>query len=82
MSQAKVDKYKQDKANRQQSIKKAKLIHKIEMAVGVLVVLGLGAWIGYSVVDKAANRELETIYFDVSALDDYVNELTADDDAE
>ena len=78
MSQAKVDKYKQEKASRQQTIKKKKRIHKIQVAVGALVVLVLAGWIGYSVYDKAENRELETVYFDMSALEDYINEITAE----
>ena len=75
MSQAKVDKYKQEKANRQQTIKKEKRMQKIRIAVGSLVVLVLAGWIGFSVFDKVENRELETVYFDMSALEDYVNEL-------
>lgn len=78
MSQAKVDKYKQEKASRQQTMKKEKRNHKIRIAVGALVVLVLAGWIGYSVVDKAENRELETVYFDMSAVEDYINELTAE----
>ena len=75
MSQAKVDKYKQEKANRQQTIKKEKRMHKIKVAVGSVVALVLAGWIGFSVFDKVENRELETVYFDVSALEDYVEEL-------
>ena len=75
MSQEKVDKYKQEKANRQQTIKKEKMMHKIKVAAGAVVVLVLAGWIGVSVFDKVENRELETVYFDTSALEDYVNEL-------
>ena len=76
MSQAKVDKYKQEKASRQQTIKKEKTMHKIKVAVGSLVVLVLAGWIGFSVFDKVDNRKLETVYFDMSALDDYAKELS------
>ena len=75
MSQAKVDKYKQEKANRQQAIKKEKTMHKIKVAVGTVVAVVLAGWIGVSVFYKIDNRKLETVYFDVSALDDYVNDL-------
>ena len=76
MSQAKVDKYKQEKANRQQTIKKEKRMDKIKVAAGSLVVLVLAVWIGISVFDKVENRELKTVYFDTSALKDYVRELS------
>jgi len=76
MSQAKVDKYKQEKANRQQTMKKEKTMHRIKVAVGAVVALVLAGWIGISVFDKVENRELETVYFDTSALDDYVKELS------
>ena len=84
MSQAKVDKYKQEKASRQQTIKKEKRMHKIKVAVGSLVVVLLAGWVGFSVFDKVENRQLETVYFDMSALDDYVEELAKelDKDAE
>ncbi len=82
MSQAKVDKYKQEKATRQQTIKKEKRMHKIKVTVGSLVVLGLAGWIGVSVFSKVENRQLETVYFDVSALEDYVNELAEESDKE
>ncbi len=75
MSQAKVDKYKQEKAGRQQAIKKEKRMHKIKVAVGAVVALVLAGWIGVSVFDKVENRELETVYFDMSAIDDYADEL-------
>ena len=75
MSQAKVDKYKQEKANRQQTIKKEKTMHKIKVTVGTVVAVVLAGWIGVSVFYKIDNRKLETVYFDVSALDDYVNDL-------
>ena len=76
MSQAKVDKYKQEKANRQQTIKKEKRMHKVRVAVGSLVVVLLAGWIGISVFDKVENRKLETVYFDMSALNDYATELS------
>ena len=76
MSQAKVDKYKQEKANRQQAIKKEKTMHKIKVAVGTVVAVVLAGWIGVSVFYKIDNRKLETVYFDMSALNDYAQELS------
>lgn len=78
MSQEKVDKYKQEKAGRQQQIKKQKRNHKIRVAAISVAALVLAGWVGYSVYDKIDNRQLETIYFDMSALDDYIEELTAE----
>ena len=82
MSQAKVDKYKQEKAGRQQALKKEKKMRKIKIGVGAVVVALLAGWVGYSVVDKVENRKLETVYFDMSALDNYVNELAEEAETE
>lgn len=51
MSQAKVDQYKKDKANRQKIIKKQKRMHRLEMAAITLVCVLVVGWIGYSVYD-------------------------------
>ena len=45
MSQAKVDKYKKEKANRQKIMKKEKRLHRLEMtAIGVVCAVFVG-WI-------------------------------------
>ncbi|MBQ6843660.1 MAG: hypothetical protein IJO60_03370 [Agathobacter sp.] len=76
MSQAKVDKYKQEKANRKEILAKEKRNKKItKFCAGVVVAL-LAVWIGVSTVDAMkANRPVETIYCDITAIDDYINGL-------
>lgn len=81
MSQAKVDKYKQEKANRKETIAKEKRVKKItKFCTGVVVGL-LVVWIGFSTVDAIKeNRPVNTIYCDTAALDEYISGLydTAD----
>ena len=59
MSQAKVDKYKKEKANRQKIMKKQKWMHRFEMTGIALVAVLVVGWIGYSVYDKAASGGFE-----------------------
>lgn len=76
MSQAKVDKYKQEKANRKESIAKEKRMKKLtKFGAGVVVAL-LAVWIGVSSVDAVkANRPVKTIYCETTELDSYINGL-------
>ena len=80
MSQAKVDKYKQDKANRQKIMKKQKLMHRFEMTGIAVVTVLLVGWIGFSIYDKASSNDgsKETVVFDAGAVQDYMTELTAE----
>lgn len=77
MSQAKVDQYKKDKANRQKIIKKQKMMHRLEMVAITLICVLVVGWIGYSVYDKvSSNQEKETIVFDAGAIQDYLSGLS------
>ena len=77
MSQAKVDQYKKDKANRQKIIKKQKRMHRLEMAAIKLVCVLFVGWIGFSVYDKvSSNQEKETVVFDAGAIQDYLSGLS------
>lgn len=77
MSQAKVDQYKKDKANRQKIIKKQKRMHLLEMAAITLVCVLFVGWIGFSVYDKvSSNQEKETVVFDAGAIQDYLSGLS------
>lgn len=49
MSQAKVDKYKKDKANRAKIMKKEKRMAFLEKGVLILVAAAIVGWIGFSV---------------------------------
>lgn len=79
MSQAKVDKYKKDKANRQKIMKKEKFMHHLEMVCITLVCVVVVGWIGYSVYAKASSAQSDTqktVEFDASAVQNYVSGLT------
>lgn len=80
MSQAKVDRYKQEKANRQQIMKKQRRLHRMEMTAIAVVCAVVVGWIGYSVYDKASNSEgaKETIVIDAGAVQDYISGLEAE----
>lgn len=77
MSQEKVAKYKEAKANRKETIKKqkqAKLIRNTVMAVVAVAVIG---WVGYSAVDYyQTNQPRESVEVDYSAVDDYLESIT------
>lgn len=77
MSQEKVTKYKEAKANRKETMKKqkqAKMIRNTVMAVVVVAVLG---WVGYSAVDYyQKNQPRESVEVDYSEVDDYLESIS------
>ena len=79
MSQAKVERYKEEKKNRKETMareKRNQLLSKAAVAVVCVAVLG---WIGVSAVQVYENNKpMETIYTDLSALDDYMAGLHAE----
>ena len=81
MSQEKVNKYKAEKANRKEIMKKEKRNKMIARLAGSVIGLALVAWIGYSAYDSIA----EAIYtsqveVDFSAIDDYLEVLYAEEE--
>ena len=48
MSQEKVDRYKQEKANRKKIMRKQKVMNIVRKSVLTLAALALVAWLGYS----------------------------------
>lgn len=77
MSQEKVTKYKEAKANRKETMKKqkqAKMLRNTVMAVVAVAVLG---WVGYSAVDYYQNNQpRESVEVDYSAVDDYLESIS------
>ncbi len=77
MSQEKVAKYKEQKANRKETMKKqkrAKLLRNSLMSVIFVAVIG---WVGYSAVDfYLNNRPRETVEVDYEAVDNYIEGLS------
>ena len=76
MSQEKVTKYKEEKANRKKTMKKEKIVKKIVAVLAVLVIAAPIVWVGYSAVDTIIkNQPRESIEVDYTALDDYATEI-------
>ena len=77
MSQEKVAKYKEAKANRKETMKKqkqAKMIRNTVMGVVCVAVLG---WVGYSAVDYyQTNKPREAVEVDYTAVDEYLESIT------
>lgn len=84
MSQAKVDRYKEEKRNRAKIIKREKRQWAATKAGLSLVALVLVAWIGFSVYNGVnapsadAVTEKETYTVDTTALDDFLSDLTVE----
>ena len=79
MSQEKVDRYKEQKKNRKAILaKKKRNAFLTKCGCGLVVVL-LAAWLGYSAVDSYyAKANSETVYADVTALDEYTSTVAAE----
>ena len=83
MSQAKVDQYKKEKANRKETIAKEKRQRMLTKICGSIVGIALAVWIGVSVVDFIVeNRPVETIYCETTEIDNYLESLNAEETTE
>ena len=79
MSQAKVDKYKNEKANRKKTNARNKVkrvIARIVAAAAVVALVGWGAYSGYQYYEKS--RPVNCYYADISAVSDYLQGLSTD----
>ncbi len=77
MSQAKVDRYKKEKANRKQIMKKEKMQNTVRKVLVAAVGLLLVCWIGYSAVDMYESRKpTPSVQINYQAFDDFAQELT------
>ena len=79
MSQEKVTKYKEAKANRKETMKKQKRVKMLRSTIiGVVCVAVLG-WVGYSAVAYYQdNKPREAVEVDYAALNEYTNGLNAE----
>lgn len=79
MSQAKVDRYKEEKKNRKKIMAKEKRIRIAGYAAGCLVAIGIVGWAGFSGYRAYENNKpVETIYTNLDAISDYMTSLNAD----
>lgn len=79
MSQAKVDKYKNEKANRKKTNARNKVkrvIARIVAAAAVIALVGWGGYSGYQYYEKS--RPVNCYYADISAVSDYLQGLSTD----
>lgn len=79
MSQAKVDRYKEEKKNRKANQAKAKRNALVGKICGGVVVVALAAWLGYSAVnsyERSVNGGTVTV--DTTALDEYTSGLATE----
>lgn len=75
MSQEKVNRYKEEKANRKQILAKEKR-HKLYTKIGGgVIVLALVCWLGYSVYDMATRPDTSEVTINTTALDEYLGSL-------
>lgn len=83
MSQAKVEKYKEAKANRKKIMKKEKMARILRNSIASIVVVLVVGWVGYSgvtyIIDNQPRPELEVDY---TAVSNYESALTAVETAE
>ena len=77
MSQEKVDRYKEQKRNRKAIQAKKKRNSLIAKGCTGLLVLALGAWLGYSAVDSYVTKQnSEPVTADITALNEYSMSLS------
>lgn len=76
MSQAKVDAYKNEKANRKVTIKKDKRMGIIRALIASCLVIALVAWAGVSLYGNISNQERsQAIVVDYEDVAGYINSL-------
>lgn len=82
MSQEKVDRYKQEKANRKKIMRKQKAMSIVRKAVLSVAALALVAWLGYSAYDMyESGKERVVAEVNYDAITNYLNGLVADESA-
>ena len=86
MSQAKVDRYKEEKKNRKQTIKKEKrnrvLGRTLSAAAGVVIAAAIVCWIGFSGYSYYQEKKPMTkTELSMTALNEYMSNLSSTDSA-
>ncbi len=80
MSQAKVDRYKEEKAHRKQIMAREKRNHRIAVVCGWAVTAAIVWWIGVSAYGLYENSQpMKTIYANLDSINDYMSSLDAEE---
>lgn len=80
MSQAKVERYKKEKANRKEILKKEKAKSLTVRIAGAVICIALIGWIGYSGYSRwEASQPAKTTEITMDALSDYLSNLSAEE---
>lgn len=78
MSQAKVEQYKKEKANRKKIMAREKAMRIVAKVCAIAVVAVIVGWAGYTGYNYyESTRPTKTIYADTSALTNYLTSLDA-----
>ncbi len=76
MSQAKVDRYKEEKKNRKKEVQKVKRQRRLVKIVVPVIAIAIVAWIAYSgVTFYQAQKPVTEFSVDLSAITDYLGGL-------
>ena len=75
MTQEKVDRYKEYKANKQKIWKKEKRVRRLEYIAALVVAAALLGWFGFSVYQKVSDpgeQSAQVYTMDTTAVDEYL----------
>ncbi len=75
MSQEKVDRYKEQKANRKQIMAREKRRKFLIKVCAGMIALALVCWLGYSIYDTVNKPDTSDVAITTTAIDDYVSGL-------
>ena len=77
MSQAKVDRYKKEKADRKKTMRKEKIVRNVKRCV--VIALAIVGWFGYSAYDlHSSNQERAVAEVNYDSVKDYLSTLSAE----
>lgn len=77
MSQEKVDRYKNEKANRKKIMKKQKIKHAMSLTLVTLICVVCVGYIGYSAYGLyESNKTVETTEVNIDAINEYLNSVS------
>ena len=78
MSQAKVDRYKEEKANRKKIMRKEKIANRLRKCVVAIVAAVLVVWIGYSAYNMyESSRPVKKAEVNYQSVDTFNQEIAA-----